>query len=51
LATALAADVRASDPGFGRCHADGPKRGTIVYLHGVADNRTSIRGGSAFLCS
>jgi uncharacterized protein len=30
-----------------RCQATGPRRGTIVYLHGVADNRTSIRGAVA----
>ena len=24
-----------------RCHGSAPRRGTIVYLHGVADNRTS----------
>src|SRR6266576_2868185 len=27
-----------------RCHAVIPKRGTVVYLHGVADNRTSATG-------
>jgi pimeloyl-ACP methyl ester carboxylesterase len=27
-----------------RCRAVGPKRGTIVYLHGVADNRVSAIG-------
>jgi pimeloyl-ACP methyl ester carboxylesterase len=27
-----------------RCHASGPKRGTIVFLHGVADNRTTATG-------
>ena len=27
-----------------RCHASVPRRGTIVYLHGVADNRTSAVG-------
>jgi pimeloyl-ACP methyl ester carboxylesterase len=27
-----------------RCLASGPRRGTLVYLHGVADNRTSAAG-------
>lgn len=27
-----------------RCRGSGPRRGTIVYLHGVADNRTSAVG-------
>jgi len=27
-----------------RCHASGPLRGTVVYLHGVADNRASAAG-------
>src|SRR5262249_46004832 len=27
-----------------RCHASGAPRGTIVYLHGVADNRASAAG-------
>jgi pimeloyl-ACP methyl ester carboxylesterase len=27
-----------------RCHASGARRGTIVYLHGVADNRASAVG-------
>lgn len=27
-----------------RCHGSTPHRGTIVYLHGVADNRTSAVG-------
>lgn len=27
-----------------RCHASGNRRGTVVYLHGVADNRTSAVG-------
>ena len=27
-----------------RCHAIGPGRGTIVYLHGIADNRSSAVG-------
>lgn len=27
-----------------RCRAQGPKRGTVVYLHGIADNRTSATG-------
>jgi pimeloyl-ACP methyl ester carboxylesterase len=27
-----------------RCHASGPRRGTLVYLHGIADNRTSAAG-------
>lgn len=27
-----------------RCHGSVPRRGTIVYLHGVADNRTSAVG-------
>jgi uncharacterized protein len=27
-----------------RCRASVPRRGTIVYLHGVADNRTSAMG-------
>lgn len=27
-----------------RCAATGPARGTIVYLHGIADNRTSAAG-------
>ena len=27
-----------------RCASEGPRRGTIVYLHGVADNRASGRG-------
>jgi len=27
-----------------RCHATGSWRGTIVYLHGIADNRTSSEG-------
>jgi pimeloyl-ACP methyl ester carboxylesterase len=35
------ADVRLS--GW-RCDASGPKRGTIVLLHGVADNRTTATG-------
>ena len=26
------------------CHAIGPSRGTIVYLHGIADNRSSAVG-------
>lgn len=26
------------------CRASGPRRGTVVYLHGVADNRTSAAG-------
>lgn len=30
-----------------KCQANGPRRGTIVSLHGVADNRTSIRGAIA----
>ncbi len=30
-----------------RCQANGPRRGTIVFLHGVADNRTSVRGAIA----
>jgi pimeloyl-ACP methyl ester carboxylesterase len=31
-----------------RCQANGPRRGgTVVFLHGVADNRTSIRGAIA----
>ena len=29
------------------CHADGHTRGTIVYLHGIADNRTSATGIAA----
>jgi alpha-beta hydrolase superfamily lysophospholipase len=29
------------------CHADGDRRGTIVYLHGIADNRTSAAGIAA----
>jgi pimeloyl-ACP methyl ester carboxylesterase len=24
-----------------RCHASAPRRGTVIYLHGVADNRSS----------
>ena len=27
-----------------RCHASAPRRGTLVYLHGIADNRTSGAG-------
>jgi pimeloyl-ACP methyl ester carboxylesterase len=27
-----------------RCHAIGTRRGTLVYLHGIADNRTSAAG-------
>jgi pimeloyl-ACP methyl ester carboxylesterase len=27
-----------------RCRAAGPARGTIVYLHGIADNRSSAEG-------
>jgi pimeloyl-ACP methyl ester carboxylesterase len=27
-----------------RCQGQGPRRGTVVYLHGVADNRTSGTG-------
>src|ERR1700674_2142429 len=27
-----------------RCHASGHRRGMLVYLHGVADNRTSAAG-------
>jgi uncharacterized protein len=27
-----------------RCHASAPRRGTIIYLHGVADNRSSSVG-------
>ena len=27
-----------------RCHAAAPVRGTIVYLHGIADNRSSATG-------
>src|SRR5215813_11149535 len=27
-----------------RCRASGPRRGTLVYLHGVADNRASGAG-------
>lgn len=40
----------ATFPGFGvtlkgwRCRAPGEVRGTLVYLHGVADNRTSAAG-------
>jgi uncharacterized protein len=30
-----------------RCGAAGPRRGTVVYLHGIADNRTSSRGAIA----
>src|SRR5205823_469395 len=29
------------------CHADGDARGTIIYLHGIADNRTSAAGIAA----
>ena len=38
-------DVAFAGAGVGlrgwRCHAPGPRRGTLVYLHGIADNRTS----------
>jgi pimeloyl-ACP methyl ester carboxylesterase len=27
-----------------RCHGSTPRRGTLIYLHGVADNRTSAAG-------
>ncbi len=27
-----------------RCRATGPRRGTVVFLHGVANNRTVMRG-------
>jgi len=27
-----------------RCHASAPRRGTLVYLHGIADNHTSAAG-------
>jgi uncharacterized protein len=27
-----------------QCHASAPRRGTLIYLHGVADNRTSGAG-------
>src|SRR5438105_6557467 len=27
-----------------QCHAQTTRRGTIIYLHGVADNRVSSRG-------
>jgi pimeloyl-ACP methyl ester carboxylesterase len=27
-----------------RCHGSAPRRGTIIYLHGVADNRSSAIG-------
>ena len=27
-----------------QCHAASPRRGTIVYLHGIADNRSSAAG-------
>lgn len=27
-----------------RCDAIAPRRGTLVYLHGIADNRTSASG-------
>src|SRR5438067_3028948 len=29
------------------CHAAADRRGTIVYLHGIADNRTSAAGIAA----
>lgn len=30
-----------------RCGGGGPRRGTVVFLHGIADNRTSVRGAVA----
>ncbi len=27
-----------------KCRASGPRRGTMIYLHGIADNRTSGAG-------
>lgn len=32
-----------------RCQASSPRRGTLIYLHGVADNRTSAEGAIAIL--
>lgn len=40
-ATFMSADVRLE--GW-RCPARPPRRGTVVYLHGIADNRTSAVG-------